>query len=189
MQELVNLAQDIQAFIESQRWEFCFIGGLALQRWGEQRFTRDVDLTILTDFGNEESFIDVFLSRYSSRVPNMKAFAIQNRVLLLLSNENIPFDISLGGMNFEKSMVQRSSLCEYSDGIFLRTCSAEDLIVMKAFADRDRDWIDIQGILIRQQNKLDWDYVITQLTPLCQCKENPEILSKLQKLRQKTTLR
>jgi hypothetical protein len=32
----------------------------------------------------------------------------------------------------------------------LHTCSAEDLIVLRAFADRSKDWVDIEGVIIRQ---------------------------------------
>ena len=47
MNELIRVAADVQGFCESRRWRFCFIGGLALQRWGEPRETVDVDLTLL----------------------------------------------------------------------------------------------------------------------------------------------
>jgi hypothetical protein len=33
--------------------------------------------------------------------------------------------------------------------------TAEDLIALKAFADRPKDWLDIDGILIRQYATLD----------------------------------
>jgi hypothetical protein len=48
----------------------------------------------------------------------------------------------------------------------IRTCSAEDLIVYKAFADRPRDWIDVEGVLLRQQGRLDLELVFAELTPL-----------------------
>ena len=55
--------------------------------------------------------------------------------------------------------------CGFLPGVSLLTCSAEDLIVLKAFADRDQDWLDIEGILFRQKGLLDWDYILTELTP------------------------
>lgn len=61
----------------------------------------------------------------------------------------------------------------------------EHLVIMKAFASRDRDWIDIQGVLIRQHGRLDWHYIQAQLTPLVELKEEPEILQRLETLHEK----
>jgi len=36
------------------------------------------------------------------------------------------------------------------------TAAAEDLVVMKSFAGRDQDWIDVRGILLKQGGTLDW---------------------------------
>ncbi len=38
-------AGEVERFCQRQGWRFCFIGGVALQRWGEPRLTQDVDLT------------------------------------------------------------------------------------------------------------------------------------------------
>jgi hypothetical protein len=48
-----------QAFCDKQGWRACFVGGIAVQRWGEPRVTRDVDLTLLTGFGSEDDFVDL----------------------------------------------------------------------------------------------------------------------------------
>ena len=68
MNELIRVAANVQGFCESRRWRFCFIGGLALQRWGEPRETVDVDLTLLTGFGGEDPFIQALLERYEGRM-------------------------------------------------------------------------------------------------------------------------
>jgi hypothetical protein len=39
MKDLYEIAAKVQGFLASQQWKFCFIGGLALQRWGEPRLT------------------------------------------------------------------------------------------------------------------------------------------------------
>ena len=54
-------AGDVQRYCQQQDWRFCFIGGVAVQRWGEPRLTQDVDLTLLTGFGDEEKFVDALL--------------------------------------------------------------------------------------------------------------------------------
>lgn len=55
--------------------------------------------------------------------------------------------------------MQRASYFAYPPGIPLRTCSAEDLIVLKAFAGRGQDWVDVERIIVRQTGKLDWAYI------------------------------
>src|SRR3989339_800683 len=54
MNSLFNAALEFQNFIKLRNWDFCFIGGLAVIRWGEVRMTRDIDISILADFGDEE---------------------------------------------------------------------------------------------------------------------------------------
>lgn len=63
----------------------------------------------------------------------------------------------------------------------LRTCSAEDLLVMKVFAGRDKDWADVTSILERQGNKLNLTLVRTELRPLLMAKETPELADELER--------
>jgi hypothetical protein len=46
-----------------------------------------------------------------------------------------------------------------------------DQIVLKAFAGRDRDWADIEGIIMRQTGQLDEAPVFQELLPLLALKE------------------
>ncbi|MBI4582010.1 MAG: hypothetical protein HY718_20095, partial [Planctomycetes bacterium] len=152
---------------------------LAVQRWGRPRFTHDLDLTLLTGLGTETPYIHELLAEFSSRIPDAERFALVNRVLLLSSSEGIPIDIALGGMPFEERMVERATDFRYTKDALLCTCSGEDLVVLKAFADRPQDWVDIEGVLIRQQAALDRRYILENLGPLCELKESPEIVDKL----------
>ncbi len=183
MTEVVRAAAALQAVCEAHAWRFCLIGGLALQRWGEPRETIDADLTLLTGFGNEASFIDILLQYFKPRIEHARQFALAKRVLLLCADSGVGLDIALGGLPFEESAVARSSLFTYPGDISLRTCSAEDLIVMKAFASRPRDWLDVEGIVIRQTGKLDWVYIESQLKPLTELKGEPQIIEELAKRR------
>ena len=180
---LIQAAADLQAVCESHHWRYCFIGGLAVQRWGEPRETVDVDLTILTGFGHEASFVSVLLDAFEARIDDAAAFAAVNRVLLLRASSGVGLDIALGGLPFEKDAVDRSSVFTFPPDIPIRTCSAEDLLVLKAFADRPKDWLDIDGILVRQGDRLDWPYVRRQLAPLAELKDAPELVDRLERLR------
>jgi hypothetical protein len=184
MNELCRVALEVQRECEKRGWGFCFIGGLAVQHWGEPRFTRDVDLTLLTGFGGEERYIDPLLEVFEPRIESCREFALENRVLLLKSVEGIGIDIALGALPFEEEAARRARLVEVEPDAVLKLCTAEDLIVMKAFADRLQDQLDVQRILIRQGvDNLDWGYILLHLAPLCQLKGAPEIVKKLEALR------
>lgn len=109
-----------------------------MQRWAEARVTRDIDITLLTGFGQEEQFIDALLSRYAPRSADAKGFALKNRVLLLVTQQSIGIDVSLAALPFEQSAIERASLHTFAPGYTMSTCSAEDLMVFKLFASRAR---------------------------------------------------
>jgi hypothetical protein len=178
--ELVRVAAEVQALMESESWRFCFIGGLAVERWGEPRETIDVDLTLVTGFGDEERYVRTLLDRFDGRIADAAAFALENRVLLLRSASGVGIDIALGGLPFEEALVSRASRFTFPPDVPLLTCSAEDLIVLKAFASRGKDWVDIDGIIVRQAGNLDWIYVDRQLRPLVDLKGDPGILERLE---------
>jgi hypothetical protein len=181
--EVIRAAAELQAFCERQGWRFCVIGGLALQRWGEPRETADVDLTLLTGFGGEEPFVRKLLEHFDARIADAANFALTRRVLLVRARSGVGLDIALGGLPFEDSVVARSSLFAFPAGTVLRTCSAEDLVVLKAFAARGKDWLDVEGVIIRQTGMLDWSYIRRQLQPLAELKEAPEIMEELERRR------
>jgi hypothetical protein len=183
MKALFRTAAELNRLLSDKSWRYCFIGGIALQRWGQPRLTNDIDLTILTGFGQEERYVDELLKLYDGRIPDAREFALTNRVLLLVSNDGIPIDVALGGIAFEEKLVSRASRHEFLPGLTLPTCSAEDLLILKSFADRSRDWADVETIIIRQQKRLDWEYIYQQLRPLCQVKESLEIIEHLEQLR------
>jgi hypothetical protein len=68
VKDVLFAARDLQQLMLAERWSFCFIGGLALIRWGEPRLTRDVDVSLFSGFGNEEVIVAGLLSHYSPRL-------------------------------------------------------------------------------------------------------------------------
>jgi hypothetical protein len=43
--------------------------------------------------------------------------------------------------------------------------------------------MDIEGVIVRQSDRLDWPYVRAQLAPLAELKDAPELLDQLERLR------
>ena len=184
--ELVRVALRVQRAAEELGRPHCLIGGVAVQRWGEPRATRDVDAMIFTDLHNEADVIDHLLSRFDPRRTDAAAFALMSRVLLMLDpRHDTGVDVALGAFDYDRNAAARSTLCEYEPGFALRTCSAEDLIIYKAFAGRVIDWHDIKGILIRQQGKLDFALIDRELPPLLELAEHFERLDEWEALKRR----
>lgn len=181
--DLLGAAVEVAALCQRLGFRFCFIGGVAVQRWGNPRFTAGIDLTLLAGYGRDESFVDALLAELTPRRADARGFAVQHRVLLAKTRSGIDVDIALGALPFEERSVERASDWMIEDGASIATCSAEDLIVYKVFAGRDRDWDDVRGILTRQHDRLDWPIISEELPPLLEVKEEPESLAKLERLR------
>lgn len=185
MNALLATAAEIQSFLQHAGEQFCFIGGIALQRWGEPRLTRDVDLTLLCPYGAEAQTVERLLAGFSPRIPDAHAFALQHRVVLVCGSSGVPIDIALGGIPFEERCVGRASEFDFGD-VRLLTCSAEDLVVLKAFAGRDRDWADIESVVIRQSQRMNWTLVFEELEPLAAIRGGAQLMSRLQRLKEST---
>lgn len=183
MNLVFQAAEALQSFLKEQQWRFCFIGGLAVQHWGEPRVTRDVDVTVLAGFGNEEAFAKSLLKRFRPRVTDFFEKALRARVALLMDNNGVGLDVAFGALPFEEQMIQRSQEVRFLQDWSLRICSAEDLIVTKALAGRTRDWLDVEAIIVRQGSRLDWSYITSELTPLAELAEKPDLLKELERLR------
>ena len=100
MNLVFQAADTLQTFLREQQWRFCFIGGLAVQHWGEPRVTRDVDVTLLVGFGNEEAFVKTLLKRFQPRVTDFWEKALRARVALLNDDNGVGLDVALGALPF-----------------------------------------------------------------------------------------
>lgn len=129
--------------------------------------------------------MDRLLAGFRPRRDDAREFALRNRVLLLWSREGVGIDVALGALPFEERCVGRASDWTIPPGVVLRTCTAEDLVVLKAFAGRPQDWLDLESVLVRQRRTLDWRLILGELKPLLELRETPENLDKLQQLRHK----
>jgi hypothetical protein len=182
---VIAAALELSARLQVIGLPYCFIGGIAVQRWGQPRLTVDADATLLTGWDNEATAIDALLIHFAGRIPNARTFALEHRILLLQSSDGTHLDIALGALPFEERSIERSTPWPLPDGTVLITCSAEDLIVHKSFASRDHDWADIEGVLMRQGRLLNTDMIMDELRPLAAMKEDPSITRRLETLMDK----
>lgn len=126
---------------------------------GKARVTQDVDALLFID----DKRLPAFLRKGTSfglepRIPDVLEFAKENRILLVHHKKSgINVDLSLAGHVFEKHLLKQSRLAKIGR-LSIPVPSPEDLIVLKAIANRDQDKKDIEGILDRWPNA-DLDYI------------------------------
>lgn len=181
MNYLYAAAENLLNLLDQHGWASCLIGGLANLRWGEPRQTKDVDLSVATGWTREEQLVDLLLGKYRFRIGD-RGLALRTRVLLLSSPDGVPLDVALGAIPFELASIQRATPWCVLDTYRLRTCSAEDLIVHKVFAGRDRDWMDVEGVVRRQGSRLDLSLIRQELPPLLELKEATDNLAHFERI-------
>jgi Nucleotidyl transferase AbiEii toxin, Type IV TA system len=182
MNRLFAAAVEFQSFCRDSGWLNTVIGGLAVQRWGEPRQTRDVDVTLMAGTGREAIFVDALLARFAGRIHHARQFALEHRVVLVESSAHVPIDIALGALPFEERMIARSSDFDFGTPAIIRTCTAEDLVVLKAVANRPQDWLDVEGVIVRQGSALHRQHVLDELEPLLELQEDLTALATLRGL-------
>lgn len=180
--DLFLAAQRLQQDWDREGIRFCFIGGIAVQHWGEPRMTNDLDATVAGEFGSERQLATRLLRGLHPRIEDAIEFAKVNRVLLMRDSRGVPIDASLAAMPYELGVIERSAQELVRPGISIRLCNASDLVIMKAFANRPRDWQDIRGILIRSGARLDRNRIRAELSILADLKEEPEIMAQIDQL-------
>lgn len=157
------------------------IGGIANAIWGRVRATADVDLKVLAG-GRPISELRALLE--AEFPPYRRPWLGPAESALIISLEITPgmvVDLLVGVFPYEVQAVERAVTIEY-EGTPLRVCTAEDLIIHKAIADRQKDWTDIEGIVWRQKSRIDAAYVRHWLKQWGDELEKPHLLSRFNEL-------
>ena len=171
----VETAWRLHRFLSERKIPYVISGGFAVQRWGQPRLTRDVDLTILLPAGQEEPALRELLRAFPGRVDDALQFAVLHRVLLVQVPGGSEADITLGLQGYEEGVIVRAVDYDLGDGRAVRLCSAEDLIIHKAVAGRPQDLMDIQGIVARQRDRLDLAYLRRWLSEFSALLDDSEV--------------
>ena len=182
MNQQFETAWGLHRFFTGRAIPYAIIGGFAVQRWGQPRFTRDVDVTILLPPGSEAPTLREIVAAFPARVEDPVAFALEHRVLPLTVPGGSEADVSLGLPGYEEEVIARSVAYDLGGGRAVRVCSAEDLVIHKALAGRAQDVLDIEGIVARQGKALDLAYVRRWLVELGQVSDDPEVPARFERI-------
>jgi hypothetical protein len=142
--------QALQNLISDFNDQGVIIGGIAASLLGTPRYTVDLDAVFLVNLDDLPVLLQAATKQgIEPRISDPIPFARKNRVLFLrhvVSGTDI--DLILGILPFEIEMVERSNLISIGP-IQLRLPTPEDLIILKAVAQRPKDLADIQSIASR----------------------------------------
>lgn len=169
-----------ELFFERLKLNYAVIGGIALQFWGEPRFTHDLDVTVQDSLDLPE-LVRFTTDAFGSRVPDPQTFARETRMLLVRVAQ-VDVDIAVALKGYEDSLFSRIRTIEVEPGRRLHISSAEDLIIHKVLAGRPQDLADVHSVILRQGKKLDVRYIRRWLGKFSRGLDAPDILDRFRQL-------
>lgn len=181
MNRQFETAWQLHTFFTARGILYAIIGGLAVQRWGQPRLTRDVYFTVLLPPGGEEPALREIVAAFPPRIDEAVRFALEHRVLPVEGPGGSEADISLGLPGYEEEALARAVPYDLGGGRAVRMCSAEDLLIHKALAGRPQDVLDIEGIVARQGKALDVAYVRRWLGELAGISSDAEVVARFER--------
>ena len=152
---------------------YMVIGGLANAEWGVPRATLDVDVTVWVEEEGLPAAVSALCDRFRCLVGDPAAFVGTTRVLPL-EVEGTKADVVFGLLPYEREAIARA-VEKSVDGVAVRFCTAEDLILHKVVSQRERDREDVRGVLKVQRGRLDSDYLEPRLRELSSLLQRPEL--------------
>jgi hypothetical protein len=159
------------------------IGGIAVIARGVPRQTVDIDATVWAEGLDVESTLPVLAAHdLVPRTEDAVAFA-QERHVLLLRHEptGTPLEVILAYLPFERSALERADVVDFG-GVSVPAATAEDLIVYKAVAWRDRDRADVERLLALHGRSIDLENVRRVLSEFATALDEPERIEQFDRL-------
>ena len=181
-ERLLSVLSSLESWLGSERIDRATIGGVAVSLIAQPRFTNDIDAVIWVESGRWQSLVDSGAHHgFVPRIQDPVRFAQRSRVLLMKhAGTEIGIDLSCGVLPFEREVIDNAVAIEVG-GLQFRVARPEDLIIMKAVAQRPKDLADIESILNVHQN-LDIPRIRRWVDEFAAALESPELSENLERI-------
>jgi predicted nucleotidyltransferase len=171
----------IEKTCTSNGLQYAVIGGIAATLYGSARTTIDVDLIVKTEVDSIGNVFDVFTRDFVPLKARPLEFFRTYYVLPLVHKASqVKVDVSAALSGFEHSALKRARSLHFG-AVEATFCSAEDLILFKLIANRERDRVDVKEIVTRRMDRLDWPYLRSTAAQFVEV-ERPDIQATLEEM-------
>lgn len=140
-----------------------FMGGVAASAWGEPRATYDVDVAVAVSPENHDQLVRI-LERNKYKLDTTPTLKRVGAALQYVRAEDttletrVVVDVFLTSDEYQnEALLRRRRISFRSKSLFLM--SAEDTLLYKLLAAREKDMVDVQGILVASGDQLDMKYL------------------------------
>jgi hypothetical protein len=151
------------------------IGGIAVIARGVPRQTVDIDATVWAEGLDLNGILSALAAeQLLPRTADAVAFARERHVLLLRHEPTCtPLELILAYLPFERTALDRADVIDFA-GVSIPAATAEDLIIYKAVAWRDRDRSDIERLLVLHSRSIDLARIRAVVSEFAAALDEPE---------------
>jgi hypothetical protein len=174
MNSLERALIDLAGILSENNIPYMIIGGMANAVWGEPRSTIDIDATVWLEEENIDPIIPLMSGLFHPLIQDYSSFVRDTNVLPLESRDGVRIDLIFGRLPYEYDAIQRAVVVEI-EGVPVRFCTPEDLILHKIISDRQKDINDARGVAVRRMKSLDLSYLEPRILELSNTMEKSEI--------------
>ncbi len=160
MEEFPEILQLVCTYLNDNRIDYVIVGGVAVMYHGVPRTTVDIDfilqmddeqISLFTDFLNSKGFV-------ASATDIRTAFQEKSHSTAFFKDTLLRLDIQGINSDFDTMTLDRAISVDLF-GTSIRIGSAEDTLVNKILFQGEQDLRDVLGILKRNPERLDFDYI------------------------------
>ncbi|MBF0105107.1 MAG: hypothetical protein HQM16_07240 [Deltaproteobacteria bacterium] len=138
--------KDLLSLLEKYHCRYLVIGGYAVMKYTEPRFTKDLDLLIAIDKKNAQAIYDA-LKEFGAPLKGLsKDDFSKTGFFYKMGVAPLRVDIlmSVPGVDFESAWKQKET--DFIDGVKLHFISRADLISSKKASGRPQDLLDAENL-------------------------------------------
>jgi hypothetical protein len=161
-------------FLDSNGYSYAIVGGIALAQWGVIRATGDIDIKVLVPESDDAAARRALRSAFAGRSQVNDAvspFIVDTQI------EGVTVDFLLALPGYEEVIIERAVRRELDD-LAVWFCAPDDLVIQKIYADREKDWTDVEALLVAQRDRLDNAYIEGWVSQFAEALEKPELLAR-----------